>query len=52
MPELPEQSKLIHGTSFLTSDKVIFSCANAKVFEIVCKSDGQWSQHPKQLCLT
>ncbi|XP_031635123.1 sushi, von Willebrand factor type A, EGF and pentraxin domain-containing protein 1-like isoform X2 [Contarinia nasturtii] len=48
-PDMPEHAKIIHATSYLYSDKMIFSC-NAKIFEIVCKADGQWSQQPKQLC--
>lgn len=50
MPALNEHIKIMRGSTFLYSDKVLIGCANGKVLEIVCQADGQWSADAKLFC--
>lgn len=51
-PELPDQASILHGSSYLYSDKLVISCGNGKIVETVCKADGQWSQNSTIICST
>lgn len=49
-PGLPEQARILHGSSYSYSDRLVVSCGNGRITEIVCNADGQWSQEPEQVC--
>lgn len=49
-PELPDDARILHGSTYLYSDKIVISCANGKTVEIYCNADGQWSLDPRLVC--
>lgn len=49
-PKIPFEAKILRGSTYLYSDKVIILCGNGEVIEIYCNADGQWSLDPTQAC--
>lgn len=49
-PKLPNGAKILRGSTYLYSDKIVILCANEEVVETYCNADGQWSLDPRQAC--
>lgn len=49
-PQLPDEAKILHGSTYLYSDKVVILCANGDIVENYCHADGQWSLDLRKAC--
>lgn len=49
-PKLPDGAKILRGSTYLYSDKIVIACASGELIEVYCNADGQWSLDPIQAC--